>query len=97
MTVGTLESKDVVVDADGVSRVHAVFERFGDAWCVRDLGSRNGTFVNPSNGSAARRVADPSWVVPYSPALQTPAGGWGDVCVRQRLFLFQLLVPLSSE
>jgi DNA-binding NarL/FixJ family response regulator len=26
--------------------VHAAFERFGDAWCVRDLGSRNGTFVN---------------------------------------------------
>ena len=46
MTVGTLESNDVVVDAEGVSRVHAVFERFGDAWCVRDLGSRNGTFVN---------------------------------------------------
>ena len=46
MTVGTLESNDVVVDADGVSRVHAVFERFGDTWCVRDLGSRNGTFVN---------------------------------------------------
>jgi pSer/pThr/pTyr-binding forkhead associated (FHA) protein len=46
MTVGTHESNEVVVDADGVSRVHAVFERFGDAWCVRDLGSRNGTFVN---------------------------------------------------
>lgn len=46
MTVGTLESNDVVVDADGVSRVHAAFERFGDTWCVRDLGSRNGTFVN---------------------------------------------------
>jgi pSer/pThr/pTyr-binding forkhead associated (FHA) protein len=46
LTVGTLESNDVVVDADGVSRVHAVLERFGDVWCVRDLGSRNGTFVN---------------------------------------------------
>src|SRR5262245_61869054 len=46
MTVGTLESNDVVVDADGVSRVHAAFERFGDSRCVRDLGSRNGTFVN---------------------------------------------------
>ena len=46
MTVGTLESNDVVVDDDGVSRVHAAFERFGDTWCVRDLGSRNGTFVN---------------------------------------------------
>jgi hypothetical protein len=46
MTVGTHESNDVVVDGDGVSRVHAAFERFGDIWCVRDLGSRNGTFVN---------------------------------------------------
>jgi DNA-binding CsgD family transcriptional regulator len=46
VTVGTLESNDVVVEADGVSHVHAVFERLGDAWCVRDLGSRNGTFVN---------------------------------------------------
>lgn len=46
MTVGTLDSNDVVVDGEGVSRVHAAFERFGDAWCVRDLGSRNGTFVN---------------------------------------------------
>jgi DNA-binding CsgD family transcriptional regulator len=46
LTVGTLESNDVVVDAEGVSRVHAVFEQFGDTWCVRDLGSRNGTFVN---------------------------------------------------
>jgi len=46
LTVGTLESNDVVVDEDGVSRVHAVLERLGEAWCVRDLGSRNGTFVN---------------------------------------------------
>jgi hypothetical protein len=46
MTIGTFEANDVVVDADGVSRVHAVFERFGETWCVRDLGSRNGTFVN---------------------------------------------------
>jgi len=46
MTVGTLESNDVVVVADGVSRVHAAFEPFGGSWCLRDLGSRNGTFVN---------------------------------------------------
>lgn len=46
LTVGTLETNELIVLADGVSRVHAVFERFGDTWCVRDLGSRNGTFVN---------------------------------------------------
>ena len=57
MTVGTLESNDLVVDADGVSRVHAVFERFGDAWCVRDLGSRNGTFVNGGRIIGEQRAA----------------------------------------
>ena len=46
LTVGTLATNDVAVDADGVSRTHAVLERLGDTWCVRDLGSRNGTFVN---------------------------------------------------
>ena len=46
MTVGTLESNDLIADSDGLSRVHAAFEKLGGVWCVRDLGSRNGTFVN---------------------------------------------------
>ncbi len=60
MTVGTLESNDVVVDGEGVSRVHAVLERFGDTWCVRDLGSRNGTSVNGARiiGEHALRAGD---------------------------------------
>lgn len=60
MTVGTLESNDVVLDADGVSRVHAVLERFGDTWSVRDLGSRNGTFVNGARiiGDRALQAGD---------------------------------------
>ncbi|HJU48817.1 MAG TPA: FHA domain-containing protein [Gaiellaceae bacterium] len=60
MTLGTLASNDVVVDAEGVSRVHAVLERFGDTWCVRDLGSRNGTYVNGGRivGERALRPGD---------------------------------------
>ena len=46
ITVGSVDSNDLVVDLPGVSRVHAVFERFSESWTVRDLGSRNGTFVN---------------------------------------------------
>jgi hypothetical protein len=53
LTVGSADSNDLVVDLPGVSGVHAIMERFGDVWCVRDLGSRNGTFVN-----GARTLSD---------------------------------------
>lgn len=33
-------------DDAGLSRQHLVFERGGDGWIVRDLGSKNGTLVN---------------------------------------------------
>lgn len=46
LTVGSDPSSDLVADGHGLSRVHAAFERYGEAWSVRDLGSRNGTFVN---------------------------------------------------
>jgi DNA-binding CsgD family transcriptional regulator len=47
LSVGSSESADLVIfDDPAVSRVHFVLERIGRAWCVRDLGSRNGTMVN---------------------------------------------------
>ncbi len=80
MTVGTLESNDVVVDADGVSRVHAVFERFGDTWCVRDLGSRNGTFVNGGRiiGERALHSGDEILLGSAPPPVPRPGSWDGD-------------------
>src|SRR5207244_12670529 len=48
ITIGGGSANDVVISWDGtVSRMHAVLERMGEAgWVVRDLSSRNGTFVN---------------------------------------------------
>lgn len=47
ITLGSADSNDLAVPADRLmSRLHAVFERYPAGWCVRDLGSRNGTFVN---------------------------------------------------
>lgn len=47
LSVGQAATNDVALPFDRtVSRVHAVFERIAGRWCVRDLSSRNGTFVN---------------------------------------------------
>jgi DNA-binding CsgD family transcriptional regulator len=47
VTLGKDPSNAVDLAADPtVSRLHAVLERFAAGWCLRDLASRNGTFVN---------------------------------------------------
>ena len=47
VTIGQSDTNDVPLPLDHtVSRVHAVLERVASSWCVRDLASRNGTFVN---------------------------------------------------
>jgi DNA-binding CsgD family transcriptional regulator len=47
VTVGKDPANDVVLALDPtVSRLHAVLERFPAGWCVSDLDSRNGTYVN---------------------------------------------------
>ena len=38
------------------SHLHAVFERFAAGWCVADLGSSNGTWVNGERIWASRRL-----------------------------------------
>jgi pSer/pThr/pTyr-binding forkhead associated (FHA) protein len=47
LTLGADAANDLVLPADStLSRLHAALERYGAGWCVRDLDSRNGTFVN---------------------------------------------------
>jgi DNA-binding CsgD family transcriptional regulator len=47
LTLGADPANDLALPADPtLSRLHAVLERYGAGWCVRDLDSRNGTFVN---------------------------------------------------
>ncbi len=45
-TIGRDESQHVCVPIAGVSRRHAEIERTGHGYVIRDVGSRNGTFVN---------------------------------------------------
>jgi predicted component of type VI protein secretion system len=47
MAVGRISDNDLVLASDPeVSGFHALFESVAGGWCLRDLSSRNGTFVN---------------------------------------------------
>ena len=46
LTIGRGQENVVVLDNDSVSRRHCRIERRGGAWCVIDLDSTNGTYVN---------------------------------------------------
>src|SRR5947208_3436176 len=47
ITIGQSPTNDVPLPFDlTVSHVHCALERVASRWCVRDLSSRNGTFVN---------------------------------------------------
>jgi pSer/pThr/pTyr-binding forkhead associated (FHA) protein len=55
VTLGKTATNDVALEHDDtVSRLHAVFENLGFAWSIRDLGSRNGTYLNGERISAER-------------------------------------------
>jgi FHA domain len=58
LTVGRAVENDVVIEETTVSRLHAVVQRFRAGWCVRDLGSLNGTFVNGQRLNGARVLHD---------------------------------------
>src|SRR5687767_485207 len=46
-TVGKAAENDVALEQDPMaSHLHAILERFSAGWCVTDLGSSNGTWVN---------------------------------------------------
>ena len=57
MTVGKAEENDVsLADDPTASHLHAMLERFPAGWCVTDLGSSNGTWVNGERIWSSRRL-----------------------------------------
>jgi pSer/pThr/pTyr-binding forkhead associated (FHA) protein len=56
VSVGKGAANDIVLDDGTVSRLHASLDEFDEGWCVNDLGSSNGTFVNGERIWGARRL-----------------------------------------
>jgi predicted component of type VI protein secretion system len=56
-TVGKAPENDVALEHDPTaSHLHAILERFAAGWCVTDLGSSNGTWVNGERIWSAHRL-----------------------------------------
>ncbi len=71
LTLGRESDNDLVVDADSVSRHHAVIEQVGGVWTARDLGSTAGTWLGedriaaqPLSGHQVFRLGDRARGVP---------------------------------
>lgn len=60
VTVGKATSSDIALEDPTISHLHAAFELFGSGWCITDLGSRNGTYVQDERilGPRALRAGD---------------------------------------
>jgi hypothetical protein len=57
MTIGKSPENDVATPDDPTaSGLHAVLERFAAGWCVTDLGSSNGTWLNGARIWSAQRL-----------------------------------------
>jgi len=111
VTLGRASTNHLTMADPKASRLHAILERVGSAWCVRDLSSRNGTFVNGERISSEQpltngdeiRIGDTRLVfrsTSVDPGLQTIADV--DVCVpeltrRERDVLEALCRPLLSH
>ena len=59
LSLGKSADNDLLIaDDPAVSRVHALLEHVGPAWCLTDLGSTNGTSVNGERLFAPRTLSD---------------------------------------
>jgi DNA-binding CsgD family transcriptional regulator len=58
VSLGRGSENDIVISELSVSRLHALLECRPGGWCVRDLGSRNGTYVNGDRVHTERALRD---------------------------------------
>jgi predicted component of type VI protein secretion system len=111
LVIGQTSPNDLPLPFDTtVSRLHAVLENLPAGWCIRDLNSRNGTFLNGERiwGERPLRPGDEIRVgrttlvfrldAPTEPGEPTAgAEDAPDLTRRERDVLLALCAPLMSE
>jgi pSer/pThr/pTyr-binding forkhead associated (FHA) protein len=57
MIIGRADDCDIVIDNLAVSRHHAIIEKWDGGYCIKDLDSNNGTFVNGRKITEAKSLS----------------------------------------
>ena len=108
VTIGRSPDADVSLSDDAkASWLHAQLEPVGDGWCINDLSSTNGTFVNGTRISGSKPVFDGDELVVGSTDLvlrglgrdHSPTDGFEappDLTPREREVLLALFPPTRS-
>jgi pSer/pThr/pTyr-binding forkhead associated (FHA) protein len=104
------DSADLALEDSTVSSVHAVLERVGNTWLIRDVGSRNGTRLNGERLTSQRRLRDGEEILvgrtrllfrdrdqPRRPATDALASPPADLTRMERRTLIELCRPLLSH
>jgi hypothetical protein len=111
LAIGQSSTNDISLPFDPtVSRLHALLESLPSGWCIRDLNSRNGTFVNgeriwgerPVRPGDEIRVGETRLVLRVDAPVDAEAATAGadaapELTRRERDVLLALCAPLMSE
>ena len=83
---------DVVIDAAAVSRRHAIIEKNGGGYFLRDLGSRNGTYVNGTRVEERAPLHNGDRIVVCDVVFQ-----FRDLAIQEDEHVSSLLGPMAGQ
>jgi pSer/pThr/pTyr-binding forkhead associated (FHA) protein len=97
LRIGRLATLEVVIDDVSISRQHAEVRRAADGWRVRDLGSRNGTFVNGTQLAGADQLLRPNdllQIARIALRVEFPDGDTAEEAVQPDVIVFGKAAPV---
>jgi diguanylate cyclase (GGDEF)-like protein len=96
ITLGRDAASDIQIDRDSISRRHAKVVRRGDGWCVDDLGSTNGSYVNDEQVTSERPLRDGDFVKVGNTIFKFLVGGNIESAYYEEIYKMMIIDALTG-